>query len=75
MEIVKDDRETAELYVRDLLLGKYKVPGFIAKDIVHSINKGISDAILLVNENAFLGRRIENIELLEERVVVKGSRD
>lgn len=75
IDVVKDERETAELYIRDIWVGGYKVTGFLGRDMINGINRGISDAILIVNENSFLGRRITNIELLEERVVVKGYRD
>ena len=73
LEIVKDDRETAEIYVKKVYIGKNSIPSLLSKQIVVNINSGISDAIILVNENRFLGRNIKNIELLEERVVLKGS--
>lgn len=71
-DVIKDDRETAELYVENLYLGNFQLPSFISSSIKEKINKGISDAILLVNENSFSGRSITNIELLEEDIVVKG---
>lgn len=71
-DVIKDDRETAELYVDGLYLGNFQLPPFIASSLKEKINKGISDAILLVNENSFSGRSITNIELLEEDIVVKG---
>ena len=71
-DVIKDDRETAELYVDNLYLGNFKLPPFIASPLKEKINKGISDAIVLVNENSFSGREITNIELLEEDIVVKG---
>ncbi|HOF78781.1 MAG TPA: hypothetical protein PKW94_00155 [Candidatus Dojkabacteria bacterium] len=71
-DIIKDDRETAELYVDNLYLGNFYLPSFISSSLKEKINKGISDAIVLVNENSFSGRSITNIELLEEDIVVKG---
>lgn len=71
-DIVKDDRETAELYVNNLYIGNIKIPSFISSSLKNSINKGISDAVLLVNENSFSGREITNIELLNDKVVIKG---
>jgi len=71
-DIIKDDRETAELYVDNLYLGNFQLPSFISSSLKEKINKGISDAIVLVNENSFSGRSITNIELLEEDIVVKG---
>ena len=71
-DIIKDDRETAELYVDNLYLGNFQLPSFISSSLKEKINKGISDAIVLVNEISFSGRSITNIELLEEDIVVKG---
>ena len=71
--VVKDNRETAELYVEKILMGNLNLPFNLGRKMIVEINKGISDAIILVNENEFLGRTIKNIELLEERVVIKGS--
>ena len=73
MDVVKDNRETAEIYVNEIKVGNIKIPEPFSKKINVDINKGIVDAIIMLNENRFLGRIIENIELLEERVVFKGS--
>ncbi|MHC1716548.1 MAG: hypothetical protein AB9915_01450 [Candidatus Dojkabacteria bacterium] len=73
LDIVKENRETAELYVKEIYLGGFVVPEFLSKNIISNINMGISDGLVLVNENAFLGRTIQNIELFSDKVVVKGS--
>ena len=73
LDIVKDSRETAELYSRNIYLGGMKVPSFLSKNILEKINKGISDALVLVLENGFLGKDIINIDLLFDSVVLKGS--
>jgi hypothetical protein len=73
LDIVKDSRETAELYSRNIYLGDMKVPSFLSKNILEKINKGISDALVLVLENGFLGKDIINIDLLFDSVVLKGS--
>jgi hypothetical protein len=73
MDVVKDNRETAELYVNEIRIGDSKIPDIIADRIIIDINKGISDAVIMLNENRFLGRTIENIELLNDKVVFKGS--
>lgn len=73
MDVVKDERETAELFVDDIYVGDMPLPEFISKSLLLEINKGITDALILVNENSFLGREIQNIELLEQNVVIKGT--
>ena len=71
LNIVKDDRETPEIYVRELTIGNINIPFGIGRNIMRNVNRGISEAIILLNENQFLGREIRNIELLEERVVIR----
>jgi len=72
-DIHKDSRETAELYSRNLYVGDFKVPEIFSKGVLEKINKGISDALLLVVENGFLGKTIKNIDLLKDSVVLKGG--
>ncbi len=74
MDVVKDNRETAEIYVNEIRIGDIEIPEIFVKKSMVEINKGISDAVIMLNENKFLGRTIENIELLDERVVFKGSK-
>jgi len=73
MDVVKDNRETAEIYVKEIRIGDIEIPEFLSKRIIVDINRGIADAIIMLNENRFLGRTIQNIELLEERIVIKGT--
>jgi hypothetical protein len=73
MDVVKDNRETAEIYVNVIKIGDIEIPEFIAKDLIVDINRGIADAVIMLNENRFLGRIIQNVELLDDRVVFKGS--
>ena len=71
-DVIKDNRETAELYIDNLYLGNFHLPSFVCSILKEKIKKGISDAIILVNENSFSERSITNIELLEEDIVIKG---
>ena len=73
VDIVKDNRKTAELYSRNIYVGDMKVPEILARKTLEKINKGISDALILVTENGFLGKTIENIDLLKDTVVIKGG--
>lgn len=73
VNIEKDDIETAELYISEMFVGPYDLDEWVGVDVRTSINKGLSDALILVNENDFSGRTFENIELEEDGVVVKGS--
>ncbi len=72
VDIIKDNRETVEVYSRSMFLGDMKIPEVITKEVLHNFNKGISDAILVVIENNFLGKSIKNIDLLDESIVIKG---
>ena len=73
IDIVKDNRETAELYSKRIYIGDMKVTDVLARGPLEKINKGISDALILVTENGFLGKTIENIDLLKDTVVIKGG--
>lgn len=73
VDIAKDKMETAQLYVSNLYVGNILMPEKISEGIKTQLNKGISDALVLVNENNFLGRKVQNIELLNDRIVVKGT--
>lgn len=73
IDIAKDTMETAQLYVSNILIGNILLPDKISQNIKEQLNKGISDALILVNENNFLGRKIKNIELFKDKIVVKGS--
>jgi len=70
IDIIKDERETVELYSKNLYLGEMRVPEIIAKEMLNKINRGISDGILLVTENEFLGKSIKNVELLKDSIVI-----
>lgn len=72
VDINKDDMQTAQFYITDIKLGNYSLGRYF--DLVYQINTGIANSILTVNENGFSGRYLENIELMEDKIVVKGSR-
>ena len=72
LNLIKDERETAELYVRNMYIGDFDITKVIPGHWVNEINRGISDALLQFNENLFSKRYIQNIELLEDNVIIKG---
>lgn len=72
VDLNKDDMQTAQLYITDIYLGGYSFGKYF--DLIYKINTGIANSILTVNENGFSGRYLENIELMEDKIVVKGSR-
>jgi hypothetical protein len=71
-DITKDNIQTAQLYITDLT-----VQGFSARkiypQILTDINQGIAEALVTANENGFVGRIFENMELLENNLIIKGS--
>jgi hypothetical protein len=73
VDVVKDKRETAELYSQGIFLGDIPIPHRLSKEFSSKISKGLSDALLVVTENRFLGKEIKNIDLLKDSVVFKGS--
>ena len=73
LDVAKDSIESAQLFVSNIYVGNQLLPEQIVSSLKSQINKGISDALILVSENNFLGRTITNIELLGDKIVVKGS--
>ncbi len=69
ISLKKDNVQSAQLYISQFNIGPYSFNRF-----VEEINDGIANGLVTVNENGFTGRYLENIELLEESIVVKGSR-
>ncbi len=72
MDLNKDDMQTAQLYTKELFVGPFPIHTFTDWD--DTINRGIGDSLVTLNENGFVGRYIENIELLEDSIIFKGSR-
>lgn len=72
VDLNKDNIQTAQLYVTNVKVGPYSLGSNFK--ILEMINLGIANSLLTVNENGFSGRYFENIELLEDSMVIKGSR-
>lgn len=70
-DVNKDNVQTPQLYITDVRVGPFSVSSW--GDMLSRINSGISNSLLTVNENGFSGRYFENIELLEDAMVIKGS--
>ncbi len=71
-DVSKDNMQTAQLYTTNFKVQGINV-GNIFPSMVSSINQGIAEALVTVNENRFVGRKFENIELEENQLIVKGS--
>jgi hypothetical protein len=72
VDINKDNIQSAQLYTTEIKVGPFDVSDI--SDIKVKINKGIGEAMVTLNENGFVGRYMENIELLDDSVILKGSR-
>jgi hypothetical protein len=72
-DITKDDMQTAQIYLSNLEVHGINVSDIYPKSLT-MINQGIAEALVTANENGFVGRVFENIELLEEELIIKGSR-
>jgi cell division protein FtsX len=71
-DVSKDNMQTAQLYTTNFKVQGISV-GIIFPSMVSSINQGIAEALVTVNENRFVGRKFENIELEDDQLIVKGS--
>lgn len=72
VDISKDNMQTAQLYIKDILVQGFSV-GRIFPKVLTLANQGLAEALTTANENGFVGRIFENIELMEDKMVVKGS--
>jgi hypothetical protein len=73
LRLQKDNIQTAQIFVSSLKVGPYSADDFGLKSVRDSINSGIQNSIILVNENEFTGRRFVNIDMDENGVVIKGE--
>jgi hypothetical protein len=71
LDLNKDNIQSAQIYTTKLEVGPYEIRN---SELIQKINSGIANSLVTVNENGFSGRYLENIEILEESVVIKGSR-
>jgi hypothetical protein len=71
-DIRKDNIETAQIYIDEIKVQGINI-GTMFPSTITKINQGIAEALVTANENGFVGRVFENIELLEEELIIKGS--
>ena len=72
VDVSKDSMQTAQLYLEDIQLQGFSVSKIYPK-LLTLANQGIAGALVTANENGFVGRVFENVELLEDGLVIKGS--
>ena len=72
VDINKDNIQSAQLYTTEIKVGPFDISN--VSDFTSKINKGIGEAVVTLNENGLVGRYIENIELKEDSIILKGSR-
>jgi hypothetical protein len=72
VDVTKDNTETAQLYITQLLIQGIDVSK-IYPSLLTKVNKGFAEALITVNENRFVGREFENIELTASELIIKGS--
>ncbi len=71
-DVNKDNVQSIQLYTTEIKVGPFDISSI--SDLAVKINKGIGEAVVTLNENGFVGRYLENIELRENSIILKGSR-
>jgi hypothetical protein len=72
VDVNKDSIQSPQIYVTQINIGPFRINEYV--NWIDAINTGIADSIVTLNENGLVGRYIENIELLDNSIVLKGSR-
>lgn len=70
----KDEGEGIQLYVSSISFGNYDISDFGMSRVIENVNKGLTDAFVLVNQSEFTGRTFENIELEPGMMIIKGRK-
>ncbi|WKZ31489.1 MAG: hypothetical protein QY318_01870 [Candidatus Dojkabacteria bacterium] len=73
--VVKDAVEGAEIFVEDIYVGPVNLENLGLNSLKHTINRAYYDAVLTVNDNNYASHTIENIELEEGSIIIKGRRN
>ena len=74
LDMRKEERETAEIFVKDLYISQYSLTQMGFESVIANINQSLSSALITAEENGFVGRTFDNIELLETVLVLKLSK-
>jgi len=71
IKVRKENRETAEIFAEDILVGPFALKSFGLSNLVGRVNEALSFALITVEENGFVGRTLENIELLDSGMIIR----
>ncbi len=69
--LLKDQYQSIEIYIEDIFVGNFSFRNSFLNSTLEKANNGLANAIRSVNDGNFAGRLFENIELGEEKLVVK----
>lgn len=72
VQVEKEEYETADLYFSDIFVGQFSFYNYGLKQVIQDINDGYKDSLYKVNDGQFSGRRLENIELEDDEMIIKG---
>lgn len=72
VNVDKDNIESAKLEISEVHLGEWDLADFQLGFVAERADEGYSEALVLVNESGLTGRRMENLELGVDSLVIKG---
>ncbi len=74
-DLRKDDIESYELYVQDVYIGPFDIGGWrlpwMDDTFAEKMTEAYSRAMLSIDVNQLTGRKIDNIELTQEEIIIK----
>ncbi len=71
-ELTKDMGEGINIYIPDIYIADYSFNAYGMRNIVVESNNALRETITLINDNDFSSRTLQNIELTDKSIVIKG---
>lgn len=72
VKVDKDNIESAKLEISEVHLGEWDLADFELGFVAEQADEGYGEALVLVNESGLTGRRMENLELGVDSLIIKG---
>lgn len=73
-DLEKDSGENIDIFFYDISLGNYSFNQYGLNAIVEQTNDGLRDSLKLIENSDFTGKRIKNIVMENDSIIIKGEK-